>query len=79
MLPSRSVGIRSSGNPRRKVFELLYDVAWGKQKLGETNGVEPSVRGAFERSVIEVEPVDIDVRPYGAGLQIAKAAPKSGP
>jgi hypothetical protein len=59
----------------RKVFNFS-DGVLGKQQLAKLADVDPPIRGLLEGSVVEIEPVDINVRD-DICLQKCKSRPKA--
>ena len=76
LLPRRLVRIiRPGAHQRRKVFNFS-DGVLGKQQLAKLADVDPPIRGLLEGSVVEIEPVDINVRD-DIRLQKCKSRPKA--
>ena len=67
--------IRPGAHQRRKVFNFS-DGVLGKQQLAKLADVDPTIRGLLEGSVVEIEPVDINVR-EDIRLQKCKSRPEA--
>ena len=68
-----------AGDPRREVPQPVDRTLAGKEKGSQPDGIEPPEGRPLERSVVQVEPVDIDPRSHYPSPDKARAAPGSSP
>ena len=64
LLSCRRPWVELSRDPRREVAESVNRALAGKHEGGQLGGIEPLEGCALERSVVQVEPVDIDPRSH---------------
>ena len=78
LLPSRLTGVVGQrGDPCSEVPDAVNPIA-GKQMATEFREVDPSVGGPFERAVVEVEAVNVNVRRQRSLPETLKARLASG-
>ena len=56
--------IELARNPRREVPEPIDLMLVGQQERGQPNGIEPLEGRSLQRSVVQVEPIDMDPRSH---------------
>jgi hypothetical protein len=62
LLSHRLVGIVRPGTDQRgKIFDFDKGIFW-EQQLAEPANIDPPIRSLLQSAVVEIEPVDIDVR-----------------
>ena len=64
LLPGRGSSIELPGDPRREVPEPVDRALTGKQQSSQPDRIQPFEGSPLQRSVIQIEPVDIDSRSH---------------
>ena len=79
VLPGGCSGVSYSGNMGGEVEQPVDRARRGQQQPAQLDRIEPFERRPLDRSVVEVEAIEIDPRSHFLPPQKARATPGSGP